>query len=234
LSDLVSYQCPFCDKTTVGDRWDVESEALHNLNLRNRVFLLGLLTKFSVCANCHEYSLVVTLHRTTPDGAITGPLIQQWELVPPSRARVFPDYVPDAIRRDYKEACLIASPSPKGAAALARRCLQGMIRDFWGIKRDRLVDEIKAVKDHVDPLIWQAIDAVRTVGNIGAHMEKDVNLIIDITAEETSKLIWLIEFLVEQWYVVRHQREERLKQVAELANEKRQRKGSTPPPPEEA
>ncbi|MCP1830281.1 hypothetical protein ACVIHH_005106 [Bradyrhizobium sp. USDA 4518] len=33
-----------------------------------------------------------------------------------------------------------------------------------------------------------AIDAVRIVGNIGAHMEKDVNLIVDIEPGEAQML----------------------------------------------
>ena len=32
--------------------------------------------------------------------------------------------------------------------------------------------------------MWQAIDAVRSIGNIGAHMEKDINLIVDVDPEE--------------------------------------------------
>ena len=42
-----------------------------------------------------------------------------------------------------------------------------MIRDFWGIVQSRLKDEIDALKDKVDPETWQAIDAVREIGNIG-------------------------------------------------------------------
>lgn len=48
-----------------------------------------------------------------------------------------------------------------------------MIRDFWGIVQSRLKDEIDALKDKVDPETWQAIDVVREIGNIGAHVEKD-------------------------------------------------------------
>ena len=40
--------------------------------------------------------------------------------------------------------------------------------------------EIEQIKGKVESLTWQAIDAVREVGNIGAHMGEDVNLIVDI------------------------------------------------------
>jgi hypothetical protein len=46
-----------------------------------------------------------------------------------------PDYIPEQIKDDYYEACSILNLSPKASATLARRCLQGMIRDFWGITK---------------------------------------------------------------------------------------------------
>ena len=51
------------------------------------------------------------------------------------------------------------------------------------------------------------IDGIRRIGNIGAHMEKDINLIVDIDPDEAQKLIKLIEHLLEQWYVNRHEQE---------------------------
>ena len=44
--------------------------------------------------------------------------------------------------------------SAKAAATLARRCLQGMIRDYWDIAKISLKQEIDAIKDKVDPLTW--------------------------------------------------------------------------------
>jgi hypothetical protein len=39
--------------------------------------------------------------------------------------------------------------------------------------KGRLIDEIEAWKGLTDPLTWEAIDALREIGNSGAHMEKD-------------------------------------------------------------
>ena len=111
-----------------------------------------------------------------------------WQLVPAAQTRAFPDYVPAPIIADYKEACSIAELSPKASATLARRCLQGMIRDYWTVKPGRLADEIKAIRDLVHPRTWDAIEAVRSIGNIGAHMEKDINLIVDVEPEEARLL----------------------------------------------
>ena len=153
-------------------------------------------------------------------------LVKKWNLVPASTAKVFPSYVPESIRSDYTEACLIRDLSPKASATLARRCLQGMIRDYWKISKNRLVDEIEAIKDRVDPLAWRAIEAVRHVGNIGAHMEKDVDIIVEVEPDEASQLVNLIEMLIHDWYIVRHERTKQFETVGELASVKKdQQKG---------
>jgi hypothetical protein len=131
-----------------------------------------------------------------------------------------PDYVPSAVVSDYNEACLIATLSPKASATLSRRALQGMIRDFWKAKPGRLVDEIAQIKDQVGPDVWGGIEAVRKVGNIGAHMEADINLIVDVEPSEAKLLIGLIELLVREWYVARYERQRRLEELKRLGDQK--------------
>ena len=95
-----------------------------------------------------------------------------------------------------------------------------MIRDFWGITKSKLIEEIEALRDKVSPVQWKAIDGLRKIGNIGAHMEKDVNMIVDIEPNEAKKLQKLIELLMEQWYVARHDEEMLLTEIADISNEK--------------
>src|SRR5262249_8606925 len=125
--------------------------------------------------------------------------------------------------------------SPKASAALARRCLQGMIRDFCKIQKKRLIDEIKELQDRVEKgdapkgvtqETVEAIDHVRSIGNIGAHMEKDVNLIVDIDPGEAQALIELIEMLLVDWYVARKHREDRLAKVAAIGKQKEEERGT--------
>ena len=132
----------------------------------------------------------------------------QKHILPLSSAREYPTFIPAAIRDDYREARNIQTLSPKASAALARRCLQGMIRDFWEVTRDTLYEEIDSVKDRVSPGEWQSLHCIRSLGNIGAHMEKDVNLIIDIDEGEADAMLDLIELLLEDWYVRRNKQQE--------------------------
>ncbi len=144
-----------------------------------------------------------------------------------------PAYLPKAVIEDYEEACRIQTLSPKAAATLARRCLQGMIWNFFGVSKPTLKQEIDAIADRVDLATWQAIDAVRAVGNIGEHMEKDIDLIIEVDPNEVGLLIGLIELLIEEWYIACHDREERVKAVTALAAGKRlEKEGAKNPAPE--
>jgi hypothetical protein len=108
-----------------------------------------------------------------------------------------------------------------------------MIRDFWGISKKRLKDEVDALESKVDPQTWDAIDSVRKIGNIGAHMEADINLIVDVDPDEADLLIGLIETLLADWYIARHNRQERMAKIKAVSEEKqRQREGGTDATPD--
>ncbi|CQR24613.1 TPA: DUF4145 domain-containing protein [Streptococcus pyogenes] len=144
---------------------------------------------------------------------------------PISLAKSYPNYIPLTIREDYEEAHAILNLSPKASATLSRRCLQGMIRDFWQVSKRSLSDEIEAINDLVDPSTRKVLDALRKIGNIGAHPEKDINLIVDIEPLEAHKLLKFIELLMQKWYIERHDNETLLQDILDMdTNKQSQRK----------
>ena len=226
-------QCPYCGcHITVSDD-NSERNELRLMKRDKRDQTKEVYLEHIVCPNreCglpiinidvrYDYNSYPHLNIYNMDELRRKSIVMQAQLLPFSAAKQFPDYIPEAIRQDYEEACLIRDQSPKASATLARRCLQGMIRDFWGISKGRLYDEIAALEDKVAIEEWEAIDALRKIGNIGAHMEKDVNVIIDIEPEEAGHLIEFIEYLLESWYVERHRRREHLARVKQMAEEKK-------------
>ncbi len=183
-----------------------------NLKCRRVAFSISL----------HEIQSIAR-HHAQPAGYLFGSPLRTWKLLPESSAKPQPDYIPTAILEDYYEACRIKDLSPNASATLSRRCLQGMIRHFWKVRRKpNLAQEIEAIEDKVDPSTWEAIDGIRHVGKIGAHMEQDVNLIIEVEPEEAQLLIGLIEMLFKDWYVAGHEREERVQAVIALGEEKKE------------
>lgn len=144
----------------------------------------------------------------------------------PRVGRPLSSYAPAPSTNDYNEACLIKDLSPKAAATLCRRALQGMIRDFWSISKPKLADELLAIEEKCDPALYAALMSLKGVGNIGAHPERDINLIVDVEPGEVDELLELLRMLDAEWYVARQQRAERLASIAEIgANKKAQQKG---------
>jgi Domain of unknown function (DUF4145) len=167
------------------------------------------------------------------------------QVYPSPKGKPQPSYIPSAVVSDYHEACLIKDLSPKASAALARRAVQGIIRDFAGISKNTLALEINELRKRVEERtadqgvtmeIVDAIDNIRSVGNIGAHMEKDVNLIIDVEPDEAALMIELIEDMFEDLYVARHHRQERAARMKQITAEKSAARKANPvllSPPEE-
>lgn len=159
--------------------------------------------------------------------------------------RIYPDgtlhetlheSVPEAIIEDYNEGWAISELSPKAAATLARRALQGMIRDFSGIAKATLDLEIRALRDAVSsgsaplgvtPESVEAIDHVRKIGNIGAHMERDINIIIPVEADEAKTLLKLVELLAKEWYQARAGRKAMLEELKAIRLSKAQTSSSS-------
>lgn len=159
----------------------------------------------------------------------SGAVIFDQHVYPQALTKPQPDYIPHPIREDYYEACLIRDLSPKASATLIRRCLQGMIRDFAGISKSRLIDEIKELRATIDNgsadraislESVDAIDRVRSVGNIGAHMEKDIDLIVPVEPGEAQALIELVEVLFDEWYGAREKRKARFARIDAIADDK--------------
>ena len=217
MADKFNWRCPFCGHNAV-----IESEISHKsfcntLTLDNKYDVQYISNSVTVCPNddCNKYTLTVTIH---DQGEIEPKNF--WRLIPESFAKVFPDYIPQPLIQDYNEACSILDKSPKAAATLDRRCLQGLIRDYWNVTKSRLVDEINAIQDKLDPITWEAIDSLRKLGNIGAHMEQDINVIVDVDPNEAEALVKLIETLLVEWYVARHERQQRMANIKSIASKK--------------
>lgn len=216
-----NWTCPHCEHSCVvtSDNFSFKVEGFdENVKIHTHS---ALISTWILCPNPECKRLTLTAHLVATPISENPVVLREWQLIPESKAKVFPKYIPQAIRNDYTEACVILNGSPKASATLARRCLQGMIRDFWGVNgKSNLYEEINAIEDKVDRDMWEAIDSVRKIGNIGAHMEKEIDKIIEVEPDEAQTLIELIEMLMEEWYVHRHQKAEKIKKVKEIGIKK--------------
>ncbi|WP_288655254.1 MULTISPECIES: DUF4145 domain-containing protein [Pantoea] len=223
----MSWVCPHCDVAAIIKDNDfhyakIDLESLSKINCYQ--------FKGITCPNPDCNKAVITLEETpywvppfTDESVLLHSSTKKKSIIPSGlkgRAKTYPSYIPEAIITDYKEACAIVELSPKSSATLSRRALQGMIRDFWQVKEENLSKAIKALEDKVDSNMWDAIDGIRKVGNIGAHMEKDINTIVEVNPGEATVLIGMIEMLLDEWYITRYEKEQRIKKMKKLADEK--------------
>lgn len=231
------YDCPYCQTKQIVQNAQYHTETVHIDVSKNCEGKIGFTVEAISCANpdCAKTVLYGALRNITlfPSGHISSEKdpFETWSLRPQGMARPLPDYIPQAIREDYTEACRIRDLSPKASATLIRRCLQGMIRDFCGISKGTLHKEIESLREAVNSGTAQrgvsdesvdAIDRIRSIGNIGAHMEKDIDLIIPVEPDEAQLLIELTEMLFDEWYIAREKRAARFSAIKDLAESKQE------------
>ena len=221
---MSSWQCPYCGHLSVFEKIEKKDNEFA-INADTKYGALVFESWVNVCPNpeCKEFTFSsrVSFAELARGYYYATKEIESWVNRPNGQYKQFPDYVPAPIRADYKEAVLIKDLSPKASATLSRRCLQGMIRNVWNVKPARLVDEIKAIEGQIESGMWKAIDAIRNIGNIGAHMENDINVIVDVDPDEAEMLIGLLELLIQEWYIERHERQIRVEAITALAAEKK-------------
>ena len=221
-----NWQCPYCNHHTTihinGRSYGGSNGFIGYADLKKENYQLKMINILCPNIDCNELYLSIALIRITGANEIDK-TIKKWNLLPESSSKLFPSYIPEAIIKDYTEACLIKDKSANASATLARRCLQGMVRDFFKLDNNHqtLKKELDNIKDKVDSSVWIAINKVRELGNIGAHMEKDINLIIDVEPGEVEQLIWLLEYLFEKWYIHRHEDNQKLAEISKMTTRKR-------------
>ena len=118
--------------------------------------------------------------------------------------------------------------SAKASAALSRRCLQHVLREKARVKKSNLADEIQQVLDSrkLPSHLAEGIDAVRNIGNFGAHPIKSTNTgeIVDVEPGEAEWNLDVLEGLFDFYFV----QPELLKKKREALNKKLADAGKPP------
>jgi hypothetical protein len=116
-----------------------------------------------------------------------------------------PQEVPNEFSRDYIESCLVFTDSPKASAALSRRCLQHILREKAGVKKDDLANEIQQVIDskQLPSHLAESPDAIRNIGAFAAHpiKSKSTGEIVEVEPGEADWNLDVIESLFDFYFV---------------------------------
>ncbi len=115
-------------------------------------------------------------------------------------------YVPEEIMADYIEAMEVLPISPNASAALARRCLQTLIRHCLSIKKERLSDDIKKLLEskELPAHLHEGVGKIRMAGNRGAHGERDLHtgLIVNVEPGEAEWMLEMLNELFQHFFVI--------------------------------
>ncbi len=203
-------KCPHCN-TGVNIKWERTTAYPED----SKTNLMGSAIEHGQCPECER--VIVKLIRGGLGEEQYSFYInfeQSVEIVYPKfTTRFIENEVPESYRSEFKEATAILNLSPKASAALSRRMLQNILHQQYRIEKRSLADEIdefihmQGVPSH----LAGAVDAIRNIGNFGAHPIKDTNTgeIVDVEPGEAEWLLDVLESLFDFAFVQPKRLEER-------------------------
>lgn len=113
----------------------------------------------------------------------------------PSQGPAPNDDLPADVLLDYKEASTILALSPRGAAALLRLAIQKLCQALGEKEKDINADIASLVKKGLSPLVQQALDSVRVIGNEAVHPG---SLDLKDDSDTANRLFQLVNIIAEQ------------------------------------
>jgi hypothetical protein len=193
-------KCPHCS-ISFHPKWAFQSLQISD---ENRWYL-----RATPCPECKEDTVDLAVGPVVSASVV--PIAKfTWVTVHPrngSRGPI-PAEVPTHIAEDYREASEILLISPKASAALARRCLQTVLREN-GYSRKDLYQEIDALLKETDASkaipesLRMTVDGIRHFGNFSAHPITDLTSlqIIPVEPHEAEWCLDILDEVFEHFYV---------------------------------
>lgn len=209
---LSAQETDFCPHCNVHARFEtVDIPGLGNtgrirlLTRKNNIAMAFDLTCLG-CPACGQIILVA--QKTGPSSSNLASHFKWLNILlwPDSATRPIPKEVETEapnLAADFREATSVLPKSKKASAALARRCLQFILREKGGTKPGNLADQIGEVIDSLPTELGKNVDAIRQIGNFAAHPMKSTNSgeIAEVEEGEAEWLLSILETLFDYYYV---------------------------------
>jgi hypothetical protein len=154
-------------------------------------------------------------------------------------AYIVPEEVPAKYHELLRQTYLVLKVSPVAAAVMCRRLLESILADeVTGLARGRLVDKIEKYveMEHEPYSIRQGVDAIRNLGNFGAHSSTDMTTgeLIGVEREDAEFAWDLVLEAIDHYFVSKQEQAAFLTRVQAM----KARAGNTrapilPPEPED-
>jgi hypothetical protein len=192
-------KCPHCT-VTVHCKDLISPLAEANVRKKNRI---DWEAHHTVCPHCGQLIIWLVCKRVkhfSNGMKAPGDILLKVMSWPQSSERPVPDEVPDEIARDFTEAVRVLPISAQSSAAITRRTLQQILRDYAQTKKKDLYDQIQEVLDTglLPSSLAQQLHAVRVIGNFAAHPLKSqtTGLILPVEPNEAE---WNLDVLADMF-----------------------------------
>lgn len=191
-------KCPHCHKAVHAERTTHE---IGNVGKAENWRYLWR-AHFITCPACHKPIIYLEYEKNYGSTSRRG---MTFMVFPKGAQRpLAPPEVPEAVARDFNEACIVFDDSPQASAALSRRCLQLLLAERDVSKSDNLSTAIDAaLTRHLPSHIAENLDAIRNIGNFAAHPQKSMNSgeILPVEPHEAEWNLDVLETLFDYYYV---------------------------------
>lgn len=161
---------------------------------RGNVNAFGYLWAVYICDVCRNYVYCKS--------SVTSRIV--FERYPFAESHVSIDGVPNKILDDYKEAAKChAAMAHKGCVAMCRRTLQNAAIDKGAEEKDRIIDQLKHLKDEqiLLPELYSLATRIRLVGKKGAHPRK---LLDKVEEKEAKEMLDFTAEVLNYLYTIKH------------------------------
>lgn len=200
-----SGKCPYCGvvvKFIAPSRWTAREQSYKDA--RDIWVKDGRRTAAISISECPHCERMIVGISTAFEPERGRSLANEFEamIYPVNRARFVPPEVPHEIAEDYSEAAAVLGTSRKASAALSRRCLQAVL-SAHGFKKQNLSDCIDDALPTLPDYVSENLDAIRTVGNFGAHPLKNTQSgsIVEVEPTEAEFLLDVLDDVFDHYYV---------------------------------
>jgi hypothetical protein len=202
--------CPHCGKA-FHDAWN-DSELPW---AENAIPSKGWLGHTTICPACKNATIELSERERSHRPVQAGPaqinvsIIRRFRVYPTNTfRRPTPREIPQEIKEDYEEACAVLPISSKASAALARRCLQAILRGQGYSQRD-LAQQIDALLNEQNPVkaiptaLRATVDVIRNFGNFSAHHINDQTTlqVIPVDLGEAEWCLDILDEMFDHYYV---------------------------------
>jgi len=156
------------------------------------------------CPECNKLILYLYFG-TSKDHPHTIRETQSLLIYPAFRSKPVAAEVPQNYASTFIQASAVLPISPMASAALSRRLLQQILREYFKIKKNDLFQEIEEFINMggVPSVLAEQVDVIRIIGKFAAHPVKYTNTgeIVDVEPDEAGWLLDVLEMLFDFAFV---------------------------------